>query len=51
MLNTITISVKAKENGSERMSAQLQSKRNTNGHEIENRTVQIEALGNANKRK
>jgi len=51
MLNTITISVKEKENGRERMSAQLQSKRSTNGLEIENRTVQIEALENANNRK
>jgi len=49
MLNTITISVKAKENGRERMSAQLQSKRSTNELEIENRTVQIEALENTNK--
>jgi len=51
MLNTITISVKAKENGRERMSAQLQSKQSTNGLEIKNRTVQIEALENTNKRK
>jgi len=51
ILNTITISVKAKENGRERMSAQLQSKWSSNGLEIENRTVQIEALDVANKRK
>jgi len=46
MLNIITISVKAKENGRERISAQLQTKR----REIENRTGQMEALEVANKR-
>jgi len=51
MLNTITISVKAKENGRERMSAQLQTKRSSNRLEIENRTGQMEALEVANKRK
>jgi len=51
MLNTITISVKAKENGRARMSAQLQTKRNSNRLEIENRTGQMEALEVANNRK
>jgi len=51
MLNTITISVKANENGRERMSAQLQRKQSSNRLEIENRTVQIEALDVTNNRK
>jgi len=46
MLNIITISVKAKENGREKISAQLQTKR----REIENRTGQMEALEVTNKR-